>query len=67
MLTLDEIDAAITTTKRLGGKVPRVLYKQQRTLELYAQWQRKAKLAATKLRIYRARIKRYERAAQRMR
>lgn len=59
-MTLHDVKSAIALCKRTGVKPPITLVRYQRVLELLTQWQRKAKLAQTKVRIYRRKAKHYE-------
>lgn len=63
-MTLKQINDAIKATKRIGCKPSLFLTRCQRALEYEALWLRKRKLAETKLKKYRKRVKYYERQLQ---
>lgn len=57
---LAQIEQAIKTVKRLGGKPPSVLIRYRRVLVLLASWQRKRKMAETKVKKYARIVRRYD-------
>ncbi len=64
-MTLKEINAAIRGTKRMHEKPPLFLLRFKAALEYEVMWLRKRKLAETKLKKYRKRVKYYEKQLMR--
>jgi hypothetical protein len=58
-MTIAELQESIKLSKRLGVKPTRRILAQLRLLELEQTWTRKLKLAQTKLKKYRRKLKRY--------
>ena len=58
-MKLKDLRIAIKASKRMGGKVPAPLLNYQRAQFRFEQWQRKLKLAQTKVKKYRKQVTRY--------
>jgi hypothetical protein len=60
MKTMHDLESAIRAAKRLGVRPPLTLVRHQKALHYLQGWQRKAKLAATKVKCYRRKVRYYE-------
>jgi hypothetical protein len=57
---IKELEQAIRVSKRCTGKPPRVLIRRLSVLEHMREWTKKEKLAQTKLKTYRRKLRAYK-------